>query len=86
MPRFVASTAQLGHAASMSGSVITRNPEILGGEPVFVGTRVMVKTLTDYIEAGDTIDVFLDHFPTVTREQVIAFLEEARESLVAAVG
>lgn len=68
----------------MSAQVITRDPEILGGEPVFAGTRVPVKTLTDYLEAGDSIDVFLDDFPSVTRANVIAFIEQARERVVAA--
>jgi uncharacterized protein (DUF433 family) len=53
-------------------SVVVRNPEIMGGEPVFAGTRVPIKTLTDYLEAGDSIDVFLDHFPSVSRELAIA--------------
>ena len=61
------------------------DPEILGGTPVFSGTRVPVKTLTDYLEAGASIDAFLDDFPTVRREQVIAFLEEARERVISAV-
>jgi uncharacterized protein (DUF433 family) len=60
----------------MSDQVIIRDPGILGGEPVFAGTRVPVKTLTDYLEAGDSIDVFLDDFPTVSRAQVIAFIEQ----------
>lgn len=67
----------------MSEKLITRDPEIMSGEPVFAGTRVPVKTLTDYLEAGDSIDIFLDHFPTVTRDQVVAFLEAARKQLVA---
>ncbi len=61
--------------------VVHRNPEILGGTPVFVGTRVPVKILFDYLEAGDSLDVFLDEFPSVTREQAIAALELAREVL-----
>jgi uncharacterized protein (DUF433 family) len=65
----------------MSSHLVDRDPEILGGAPVFTGTRVLVKTLTDYLEAGDTIDVFLDDFPTVKRQQVITFLEEARERI-----
>jgi uncharacterized protein (DUF433 family) len=69
----------------MAEKLITQDPEIMSGEPVFTGTRVPVKTLTDYLEAGDSIDVFLDHFPTVTRGQVIAFLEAARKQLVATV-
>lgn len=65
-------------------SVVVRNPEILSGTPVFAGTRVPVKNLTDSLEGGSTIDEFLDDFPSVKREQVIAFLEEARELLTAA--
>lgn len=61
----------------MNSSVIVKDPEILGGMPVFRGTRVPVKNLIDYLAAGATIDAFLDDFPTVTREQVIRFLEEA---------
>ena len=50
----------------------------MGGTPVFTGTRVPVQTLFDYLEAGDTIDEFLDGFPSVSRDQVVAFLEAAR--------
>jgi uncharacterized protein (DUF433 family) len=64
-------------------SVVVVNPEILSGTPVFDGTRVPVKNLTDCLESGATIDEFIDDFPSVTREQVIAFLEEAREALAA---
>jgi len=59
--------------------VVHRDPEILGGTPVFVGTRVPVKILFDYLEAGDSLEVFLDAFPSVTREQAVAALELARE-------
>lgn len=59
--------------------LIHRDPEILGGTPVFLGTRVPVKSLFDYLEAGDSLEVFLDAFPSVTREQAIAALELARE-------
>jgi uncharacterized protein (DUF433 family) len=69
----------------MSQSVICRDPEVMGGTPVFCGTRVPVQTLIEYLEAGDSIDEFLEGFPTVTRAQVIAFLEEAREKLVESV-
>jgi len=62
-----------------SKQVVHRDPEILGGTPVFVGTRVPVKTLFDYLEAGDSLEIFLDEFPSVTREQVVAALELARE-------
>ena len=69
----------------MSKSVICRDPEIMSGTPVFRGTRVPVQTLIEYLEAGDSIDEFLKGFPTVTRDQVIAFLEEAKEKLVESV-
>lgn len=64
--------------------IVHSDPEILGGKAVFVGTRVPFKTLFDYLEAGDTLDLFLDHFPSVTRQQAIAALELAREEVVAA--
>jgi uncharacterized protein (DUF433 family) len=60
-------------------AVVHSDPEILGGTPVFVGTRVPVKTLYDYLEAGDPLDDFLNDFPSVTREQAVAALELARE-------
>ncbi len=69
----------------MSQSVICRDPEVMSGTPVFRGTRVPVQTLIEYLEAGDSIDEFLEGFPTVTRDQVIAFLEEAKEKLVESV-
>jgi uncharacterized protein (DUF433 family) len=59
--------------------IVHRDPEILGGTPVFVGTRVPVKTLFDYLEAGDGLEDFLDDFPSVTREQAVAALKLARE-------
>lgn len=59
------------------------DPEILGGTPVFTGTRVPVQTLLDYLEGGDTLDEFLDGFPSVSREQAIAFLEMAKDALLA---
>jgi len=61
----------------MAQSVVTSSPEILSGAPVFAGTRVPVQALIDYLEGGGTIDDFLEGFPTVKREQVVAFLEEA---------
>jgi uncharacterized protein (DUF433 family) len=69
----------------MAQSVICRDPEVMGGTPVFPGTRVPIQTLMDYLEAGESIDQFLDGFPSVTREQVIAFLEEAKDRLVESV-
>jgi uncharacterized protein (DUF433 family) len=59
------------------------DPDILGGAPVFIGTRVHVKTLIDYLAAGDPLDEFLDDFPTVSREQAVATLELAKELLLA---
>lgn len=59
--------------------IVHRDPEILGGTPVFGGTRVPVKILFDYLEAGDSLEVFLDEFPSVSREQAIKALELARE-------
>lgn len=66
----------------MQQPVISRNPEVMGGTPVFRGTRVPVQTLLDYLEAGETIDDFLEGFPSVTRQQVVAFLEQAADRLV----
>lgn len=62
--------------------VVHSDPEVLGGTPVFFGTRVPVQNLIDYLEAGDTLDKFLDSFPSVSREQAIAALELAREALI----
>lgn len=64
-------------------TVIHSDPEILGGTPVFRGTRVPVKNLLDHLAAGDTLDEFLADFPTVTREQAVAALEIAGELLSA---
>ncbi len=69
----------------MKQSVVSRDPEVMGGAPVFCGTRVPVQTLLDYLEAGETIDQFLEGFPSVTREQVISFLEQAKDRLVESV-
>jgi uncharacterized protein (DUF433 family) len=68
----------------MKQAVVSRSPDVLGGAAVFAGTRVPAATLLDYLEAGETIDDFLEGFPSVTREQVIGFLEEARLRLVEA--
>jgi uncharacterized protein (DUF433 family) len=65
-------------------SIITKNPAILSGEPVFRGTRVPFKSLLDYLEHGKTLSEFLEDFPSVSRSDAIAALEEARISLVAA--
>ncbi len=66
-------------------SVVVIDPEVLGGEPVFAGTRVPVKSLFDHLEAGDSIEEFLDGFPSVRREQVIALLEESKAHALASV-
>jgi uncharacterized protein (DUF433 family) len=67
----------------VSESVVKIDPEIMSGAPCFVGTRVPIPNLLDYLEGGDSIDEFLEDFPTVSREQVISFLEEAKESVLA---
>ena len=66
---------------ALTSCIIHSDPDILGGTPVFVGTRVPIKTLLDYLEAGDSLEVFLDHFPSVTHKQAIAALELAKEML-----
>jgi len=63
--------------------IVIKDPEILGGEPVFRGTRVPFKILMEYLEAGDTLDQFLEQYPSVSRELAVAAMEEARRSLVA---
>ena len=63
-------------------TVICRNPDVMGGTPVFCDTRVPVQTLLDYLEAGESIDEFLAGFPSVSREQVIEFLEAAKDRLL----
>jgi uncharacterized protein (DUF433 family) len=63
--------------------IVHSDPDILGGTPVFVGTRVPVQTLLVYIESGETIEEFLDNFPTVSKAQAVAFLEEAGRALLA---
>lgn len=65
----------------MTEGIINRDPEVLGGTPVFVGTRVPVRILFEYLEAGDSLDIFLDSYPGVTKEQAIGLLEIAREQV-----
>ena len=67
----------------MSSSIITSNPAILSGEPVFRGTRVPFKALTDYLGHGRTLSEFLEDFPSVTHEDAVAALEQAKTSLTA---
>ena len=66
--------------------VISADPEVQGGAVVFAGTRVPLKNLIDYLEAGDSLEAFLDDFPSVSREQAIAALELAKEALVTLAG
>ena len=65
--------------------LIVRDPEVLGGTPVFAGTRVPVQTLLDYLEAGHALDAFLDDFPTVRREQATALLELLKQAVLTTV-
>lgn len=67
----------------MKSTVISSNPKVMGGTPVFRGTRVPVQTLIEYLESGESIADFLEGFPTVTKVQVITFLEEAKEKVLA---
>ncbi|MEA2165220.1 MAG: hypothetical protein QOK37_3347 [Thermoanaerobaculia bacterium] len=64
-------------------TIVHSDPEVHSGTPVFVGTRVPARTLLDYLEGGDTLEEFLDNYPSVTREQAIEFLEEAGRAVLA---
>ena len=66
----------------MKNSVVSIDPEIMGGTPCFRGTRVPIQFLLDYLQEGDTIEAFLGDYPTVAREQVVAYLNEGRDVLV----
>ena len=68
---------------STNAPVVHSDPQILGGTPVFVGTRVPFQALLDYLEAGDPLDEFLTDFPSVTREQAVKALEQVKEALLA---
>jgi uncharacterized protein (DUF433 family) len=69
----------LSEIQGVSQSVVKIDPEIMSGAPCFAGTRVPIQNLIDYLEGGDSVDDFLEGFPTVSREQVIAFLENLRQ-------
>jgi uncharacterized protein (DUF433 family) len=69
----------------MEKAIVTSSSDVMGGTAVFAGTRVPIETLVDYLKAGESIDEFLEGFPTVTREQVVAFLEQAKEKMTKAV-
>ena len=86
MPRKsrLAGRVALPETAGVSQSVVKVDPEIMSGAPCFAGTRVPIQNLIDYLEGGDSIEEFLDGFPSVSREQVIAFLEEAKTLVLAA--
>ena len=71
----------VGDERAMTDTLIERNPDILGGTTVFAGTRVPVHILIEYLEAGDSLDEFLDNFPTVSRSQAIGVLQLARTML-----
>lgn len=62
----------------MEVKIVSSSPDVMSGTPVFAGTRVAVQTFIEYLEAGESINTFLDGFPTVSRDQVLAFLEEAK--------
>jgi uncharacterized protein (DUF433 family) len=73
--------ADMPYNADMAQGVVSSSKDIMGGTPVFAGTRVPIQTLIDYLKAGDSIDDFLEGFPTVRREQVVEFLEEAERQM-----
>ena len=80
MPHLISRTPFRYHRAVKEPIVIS-SLDVMGGTPVFAGTRVPAQSLLDYLKAGESIDDFLEGFPTVSREQVIAFLEEAGEQI-----
>jgi uncharacterized protein (DUF433 family) len=71
------------HPNKMGERIVTVDADVMGGTPVFAGTRVPVQTLLDYLEGGETIDDFLEGFPSVSRKHVIGFLEAASRQLIA---
>jgi uncharacterized protein (DUF433 family) len=70
----------------MKSAVVASSPDVMGGTPVFAGTRVPIENLLDYLEGGESIEDFLEGFPSVSREQVITFLEETKARVLAEVG
>ncbi len=68
---------------AQKSSVISSDPDVMSGAPVFQGTRVLAQTFIEYLEAGDSIDDFLEGFPSVSRDQVISFLEETKARVLA---
>jgi uncharacterized protein (DUF433 family) len=82
----VKATGPKAPRVNLSDEVLVKDPDILGGTPVFRGTRVPFQALLDYLEGGQTLDEFLDDFPTVTREAAISALELAKSVLVGQLG
>jgi uncharacterized protein (DUF433 family) len=72
----------LEYYETMKEPIITSSSDLMGGTPVFAGTRVPAQTLLDYLKGGESIDDFLEGFPTVSKDQIIAFLEEAEEQII----
>jgi uncharacterized protein (DUF433 family) len=70
----------------MKSAVVMSSPDVMGGTPVFAGTRVPIENLLDYLEGGESIEDFLEGFPSVSREQVIMFLEETKARVLAEAG
>ena len=70
----------------MNTTIIVRDPEVMGGTPVFRGTRVPLQNLIDYLKGGSSIEEFLDDFPTVSREDALAVIEQANELILAQIG
>ena len=66
----------------MNEKLVVSDPEVMGGTPCFSGTRVPIQTFIDYLEGGNTMDEFLDDFPTVSREQAVGFLEQAKQRML----
>ena len=84
-----AGVAPAGESGFMSGmslnEIVVVDPELMNGTPCFAGTRVPVRNLLDYLEAGDTLDEFLDQFPGVSREKAVAFMEQSSRLLIESV-
>jgi uncharacterized protein (DUF433 family) len=82
----LASPSTFGILDAMKSSVVTSSPDVMGGTPVFAGTRVPIENLLDYLEGGESIEDFLEGFPSVSRDQVITFLEETKARVLAEAG
>jgi uncharacterized protein (DUF433 family) len=85
-PDGLASPSTFGILDAMKSSVVTSSPDVMGGTPVFAGTRVPIENLLDYLEGGESIEDFLEGFPSVSRDQVITFLEETKARVLAEAG